>query len=69
MLAGHTLAQDKGEGSLKNDALNVYISSNDDDLSTDFIRKEIPIINYVRDPQDAQVHIIITFQETGKDDV
>jgi hypothetical protein len=65
MLAGHTLAQDKGEGNLKNDALNVYISSNDDDLSTDFIRKEIPIINYVRDPQDAQVHIIITFQETG----
>jgi len=65
MLAGQTLAQEKGEGSLKNDALNVYISSNDDDLSTDFIRKEIPIINYVRDPQDAQVHIIITFQETG----
>ena len=65
MLAGHTLSQDKSEGSLKNDALNVYISSSYDDLSTDFIRKEIPIINYVRDPQDAQVHIIITFQETG----
>lgn len=52
-------------GSLKNDALTVYISSNDDDLSIDFIRNEIPIINYVRDPQDAQVYIIITSQATG----
>ncbi len=67
MLAGHSLAQDleRSTGSLKNDALTVYISSNDDDLSTDFIRKEIPIINYVRDPKDAQVYIIITSQPTG----
>ena len=64
MLAGHSFAQDleKTNGSIKNDALNVYISSGDDDLSTDFIRQEIPIINYVRDPKDAQIHIIITFQ-------
>jgi len=67
MLAGRSFAQDidKGTGNLKNDALNVYISTNDDDLSTDFIRREIPIINYVRDPQDAQVYIIITSQSTG----
>ena len=67
LLTRHLFAQEleDGTGSLKSDALSVYISSNDDDLSTDFIRNEIPIINYVRDPQDAQVHIIITFQETG----
>lgn len=67
LLTGHLFAQELEDitGSLKSDALSVYISSNDDDLSTDFIRNEIPIINYVRDPQDAQVHIIITFQETG----
>ena len=67
MLTGFSLAQDleKSNGPLKNDALNVFLSSSDDDLSTDFIRQEIPIINYVRDPQDAQVHIIITYQETG----
>lgn len=67
MLAAQSMAQDheKSNGSLKNDALNVFLSSSDDDLSTDFIRQEIPIINYVRDPQDAQVHIIITYQETG----
>jgi len=67
MLAGRSFTQDidNGTGNLKNDALNVYLSTNDDDLSTDFIRKEIPIINYVRDPQDAQVYIIITSQSTG----
>ncbi len=66
-LAGHSFAQEREDttGSLKNDALTVYISSNDDDLSTDFIRNEIPIINYVRDPKDAQVYIIITSQPTG----
>ncbi len=57
MLAGHSLAQDQG--------LKVYISSSDDDLSTDFIRKEIPVISHVRDPRDAQVYIIVTSQPTG----
>jgi hypothetical protein len=67
MMAAQTSGQDleKKAGSLINDALTIYISSNDDDLSTDFIRKEIPIINYVRDPKDAQVYIIITSQPTG----
>ncbi len=67
MLTIHSFAQDleKSAGSLKNNALTVYISSSDDDLSIDFIREEIPIINYVRDPKDAQVYIIITSQPTG----
>jgi len=67
LLAGHAFAQDleKTAGSLKNDALTVYISASEEDLSTDFIRKEIPVINHVRDPKDAQVYIIVTSQQTG----
>jgi hypothetical protein len=67
LLTRHSFAQELEDstGSLKSDALSVYISSNDDDFSTDFLKKEIPIINYVRDPKDAQVYIIGTSQRTG----
>ena len=44
---------------LRKDALNVFMQS------TDFIRKEIPYINYVRDIKDAGVYIIKTDQNTG----
>jgi hypothetical protein len=44
---------------LRKDALNVFMSAND------FIRKEIPYINYVRDIKDAGVYIISTRQVTG----
>ncbi len=44
---------------LRKDALNVYMES------TDFIRKEIPYVNYVRDIKDAGVYIISTSQNTG----
>lgn len=44
---------------LRKDAINVFMES------TDFIRKEIPYINYVRDIKDAGVYIISTSQNTG----
>ncbi|HBQ83609.1 MAG: hypothetical protein A2X05_13030 [Bacteroidetes bacterium GWE2_41_25] len=44
---------------LRKDALNVYMEN------TDYIRKEIPYINYVRDIKDAGVYIISTVQHTG----
>jgi hypothetical protein len=44
---------------LRKDALNVFMES------TDFIRKEIPYVNYVRDIKDAGVYIISTSQKTG----
>jgi hypothetical protein len=44
---------------LRKDALNVFMES------TDFIRKEIPYVNYVRDIKDAGVYIISTEQNTG----
>jgi hypothetical protein len=44
---------------LRKDAVNVFMES------TDFIRKEIPYVNYVRDIKDAGVYIISTEQNTG----
>jgi hypothetical protein len=44
---------------LRKDALNVFMES------SDFIRKEIPYVNYVRDIKDAGVYIISTSQGTG----
>lgn len=44
---------------LRKDALNVYMES------SDYIRKEIPFVNYVRDIKDAGVYIISTYQTTG----
>jgi hypothetical protein len=44
---------------LRKDALKVFM------VSSDYIRKEIPYINYVRDIKDAGVYIISTSQNTG----
>lgn len=66
-VTGYALAQDleKTSSSLRNQAINVYISTSDDDFDIDFIKNEIPVINYVRDQGDAQLHIIVTSQKTG----
>ncbi len=44
---------------LRKDALNVFMDA------SDYIRKEIPFVNYVRDIKDAGVYIISTTQRTG----
>ena len=44
---------------LRKDALNVFMEA------SDYIRKEIPYVNYVRDIKDAGVYIISTRQKTG----
>lgn len=44
---------------LRKDALNVFMES------SDYIRREIPYVNYVRDIKDAGVYIISTSQNTG----
>jgi len=44
---------------LRKDALNVFMEARD------YVRKEIPYINYVRDIKDADVYIISTIQPTG----
>lgn len=44
---------------LRKDALNVYMTA------SDYIKKEIPYVNYVRDIKDAGVYVISTNQRTG----
>jgi hypothetical protein len=44
---------------LRKDALNVFMET------SDYIRREIPYVNYVRDIKDAGVYIISTYQRTG----
>jgi hypothetical protein len=44
---------------LRKDALNVFMEA------SDYVRTEIPYINYVRDIKDADVYIISTRQPTG----
>jgi hypothetical protein len=48
------------------DALKVFFKASDDDeFSMEFIKMEIPVIDYVRDQADAEFHIIATAQNTG----
>lgn len=61
LLVLHASGQEPKEiqDTLRKDALNVYMEA------SDFIKKEIPFINYVRDLKDADVYIISTYQRTG----
>ena len=43
--------------------LRVYLDCNRCDF--DHLRREVPIVDYVRDQADADVHVLVTFQETG----
>lgn len=55
------VAQEAGNetDALRKDALNVFMDA------SDYIKKEIPFINYVRDIRDAQLYIISTHQRAG----
>jgi hypothetical protein len=44
-------------------AIKVFLDGRN--LQWDYIRSEIPYLNYVRDRRDADVHILITTQPTG----
>jgi len=48
---------------LKQKAPKVYIDC--DRCDQDYIRTEIPFVNYVRDRKEADVHVLITTQSTG----
>ncbi|MBN2635991.1 MAG: hypothetical protein JXR61_06955, partial [Prolixibacteraceae bacterium] len=45
--------------SLRKDAIRVYMDADD------YLRREIPFINYVRDVKDAQIYIIDAFESAG----
>lgn len=46
----------------RNDALKVFIDCNCD---LNYIRQEIPYVNYVRDFREAEVYVLVTNQSTG----
>ncbi len=48
---------------MKQKAPKVYIDC--EDCDQDYIRTEIPFVNYVRDRKEADVHVLITTQDTG----
>ncbi len=54
---------DKSIEELKKTAPRVYIDCGYCDL--DYIKTEIPFVNYVRERKDADVHVLITTQSTG----
>jgi hypothetical protein len=51
---------------LRKDALNLFVNPNDFGGDTfDYIKKEIPYVNYVRDIKDAGLYILASNQGTG----
>jgi hypothetical protein len=64
--AAPALAQDAAApDSSSNGALRVFLDCDRRTCDFDFIRQEISFINWVRDRQDAQVHLLATRQSTG----
>lgn len=56
-------AAETGSQDILKMAPKVFIDCDRCDM--DYIRTEIPFVNYVRDSKDAQVHVLITTQSTG----
>lgn len=44
---------------------NVFLDCEGDHCDADYFRTEIPWVNWVRQRQDADVHLIVTSEETG----
>jgi len=47
----------------REDALRIFLDCSSCDF--DYLRREVPFVNYVRDRKDADVHILVTTQSTG----
>lgn len=64
-LSSVTYAQDKQEAVLQdmNGAPKIFLDCRRCDR--DYIKTEIPFVNYVRDRKDADVHVLVTTQRTG----
>ncbi len=57
--SAHSQDATAGSDTIRKDALNVYMEA------TDYFKKEIPYINYVRDRKVADLYIITTYETTG----
>jgi hypothetical protein len=47
------------------DALRVFLDCQHQACDFDHLRRELPYVNYVRDREDAEVHVLVTTQPTG----
>ena len=45
--------------------LKVFLDCSSDDCHSDYLREEVEFVEYVRDRNDADVHVLITSAETG----
>jgi hypothetical protein len=57
-------AQQSPTDSISHDALRVFVDCNTD-CDFDYFHEQIKFVDYVRDRQVAQVHVLITSQNTG----
>ena len=53
----------KSESGLFNDKVRVFLDCQDCDF--EYIQQEISFVDFVRDPQTAQVHVLISYQNTA----
>ncbi|MEX0600847.1 MAG: hypothetical protein WD423_09065 [Rhodothermales bacterium] len=63
LLAAPALAQEAEED--RAGLLNVFIDCDTFLCDFDYFRTEMPFVNYVRDRQDADVHVLLTSESTG----
>jgi len=54
--------QEEGKDFLRNGTVNVFMDCHCD---LNFIRQEIPYVNYVRDVREAQIYVLVTNQQTA----
>ncbi len=62
-IASPVLVGQQNRGLIKEGAPNIFIDCSYCDIN--FIKEQIPVVNYVRDRKDADVHILFTSQSTG----
>ena len=58
-------AQEQPDSTQQNQTLRVYIDCRTYYCDFDFFRTEITFVDYMRDPEDADVHVLVTTQTTG----
>lgn len=65
LLACPAILLAQGEQTAPNGTLSVFLDCNAPSCDYDHFRREIAFVNWVRDRQDAQVHVLVTGQGTG----
>jgi hypothetical protein len=62
LVATSARAQEEGP---ETNGINVFLDCNTFGCDFDFFRREIPVVNWVRDREVADVHVLITSRSTG----